>query len=509
MIDYRSVTKTFAGVTALDAVSFSIATGECHGLVGENGAGKSTCGKLLAGIYRPDSGVIAIEGAERHFSSPADARAAGIGMVHQELAFCPDLSVAENLCMGNYPRRFRFLIDRREMERRAQKLLADIGARLDVRQNMRALSTAHEQLVQIAWAVGTGARILVFDEPTSSLPQPDAENLFALIRRLMSRGVTMIYVSHRLPEVFRLCDRVTVLRDGRCAGTLDRADATPDAIVRMMIGRSIDAYFPRHLDKTPGKVILSVKNLSSPGKFRDVSFDVKAGEIVGFAGLVGAGRSEIAKAVFGLDRRAVGKITFESKPLALGSVRRAMRRGIALVPEDRKHQGLVLKMGGRQNFSLAMLRRFRRMGIIDQRAERNAAQTFFDRLNVKTPSLETPVAGLSGGNQQKIALAKWLGRNARLLIVDEPTRGVDVGAKAAIHGLIDNLAGQGIAIMLISSELPELLNLSTRILVMRQGKLVGELKREEVSQDRVLRLMAGVEGTAAAGPPETDKSIRA
>ncbi|MGA2439641.1 MAG: sugar ABC transporter ATP-binding protein [Tepidisphaeraceae bacterium] len=509
MIEYRSVTKTFAGVTALDAVSFSIAAGECHGLVGENGAGKSTCGKLLAGIYRPDSGVIAIDGALRHFSSPADARAAGIGMVHQELAFCPDLSVAENLCMGNYPRRFRFLIDRREMERRAQKLLADIGARLDVRRNMRALSTAHEQLVQIASAVGTGARILVFDEPTSSLPQPDAENLFALIRRLKSRGVTMIYVSHRLPEVFRLCDRVTVLRDGKCAGTLDRADATPDSVVRMMIGRSIDAYFPHHLDKTPGNVILSVKNLSSPGKFRDVSFDVKAGEIVGFAGLVGAGRSEIATAVFGLDRRAVGTLTFESKPLALGNVRGAMRRGIALVPEDRKHQGLVLKMGGRQNFSLAMLRRFRRMGTIDQRAERSAARTFFDRLNVKTPSLETPVAGLSGGNQQKIALAKWLGRNAKLLIVDEPTRGVDVGAKAAIHGLIDNLAGQGIAIMLISSELPELLNLSTRILVMRQGKLVGELKREEVTQDRVLRLMAGVEGTAAAAPPETDKSIPA
>ena len=222
MIEYRSVTKTFAGVTALDAVSFSIAPGECHGLVGENGAGKSTCAKLLAGIYRPDSGVIAIDRVERHFSSPADARAAGIGMVHQELAFCPDLSVAENLCLGNYPRRFRFLIDRREMERRAQKLLSDIGARLDVRQNMRALSTAHEQLVQIAAAVGTGARILLFDEPTSSLPEPDAENLFALIRRLKARSVTMIYVSHRLPEVFRLCDRVTVLRDGKCAGTCER-----------------------------------------------------------------------------------------------------------------------------------------------------------------------------------------------------------------------------------------------------------------------------------------------
>ena len=498
MIEYRSVTKTFAGVTALDAVSFSIVPGECHGLIGENGAGKSTCGKLLAGIYRPDRGAIAIDGIERNFSSPADALAAGIGMVHQELAFCPDLSVAENLCMGNYPRRLRFLIDRREMESRSRKLLADIGVSLDVWKNMRTLSTAQEQLVQIAAAVGTGARILVFDEPTSSLAEPDAQNLFALIERLKSRGVTMIYVSHRMPEIFRLCDRVTVLRDGKCVGTLSHAEATPDTVVRMMIGRSIEAYFPHHLDKTAGKVVLSVHNLSSPGQFRGVTFDVKAGEIVGFAGLVGAGRSEIAKAVFGLDRRATGEVTMLGTSLPLGNVRSAMRRGIALVPEDRKRQGLVLKMGGRQNFSLAMLRRFRRFGVLDKRAERNLTRIFFDKLRVKTPSLETPVAGLSGGNQQKVALAKWLGRNAKLLIIDEPTRGVDVGAKAAIHGLIDDLAGQGIAIMLISSELPELLNLSSRVLVMRQGQLVGELKRDEVTQERVLRLMAGVEKSSAA-----------
>jgi ABC-type sugar transport system ATPase subunit len=498
MIEYRSVTKTFAGVTALDAVSFSIGAGECHGLIGENGAGKSTCGKVLAGIYRPDRGSIAIDGVERNFASPADARAAGIGMVHQELVFCPDLSIAENLCMGNYPRRMRFLIDRREMEAQSRKLLGDIGVRLDVRKNMRALSTAQEQLVQIAAAVGTGARILVFDEPTSSLAEPDAQNLFALIDRLKSRGVTMIYVSHRMPEIFRLCDRVTVLRDGKCVGTLDRADATPDAVVRMMIGRSIEAYFPRHLDKMPGKTVLSVRNLSSPGRFRNITFDVKAGEIVGFAGLVGAGRSEIAKAVFGLDRQATGELAMLGTPLRLGDVRGAMRRGIALVPEDRKRQGLVLMMGGRQNFSLAMLRRFRRLGILDKRAERNLTRIFFDKLHVKTPSLETPVAGLSGGNQQKVALAKWLGRNAKLLIIDEPTRGVDVGAKAAIHGLIDELAGQGIGIMLISSELPELLNLSSRVLVMRQGQLVGELPREELTQERVLRLMAGVENTPEA-----------
>jgi ABC-type sugar transport system ATPase subunit len=501
VIEFRGITKTFAGVTALDGISFSVGRGECHGLMGENGAGKSTCGKVLVGIYRPDSGAILIDGVEQHFSSPADARAAGIGMVHQELAFCPDLSVAENLCMGNYPRRMMGLrIDRSEMARRAEKLLGSIGVRLDVRQNMRALSTAQEQLVQIASAVGTGARILVFDEPTSSLAEPDAQNLFSLIEDLRSRGVTMIYVSHRMPEVFRLCDRVTVLRDGKYVGTLDRAAATSDEVVRMMIGRSIEAYFPQHLSGAAGKVLLSVRNLSSPGKFRDVNFDVRAGEIVGFAGLVGAGRSEIAKAVFGLDGRAGGAVEMEGKSLGLGDVREAMRRGIALVPEDRKRQGLVLMMGGRENFSLAMLRRFRRMGRMDKRLERAKAEEFFRKLRVKTSSLEAPVAAMSGGNQQKVAVAKWLGRNARLLIVDEPTRGVDIGAKAAIHALIDDLARQGIGIMLISSELPELLNLSTRILVMREGRMVGELRSEELNQDRVLRLMAGVEepGGAAA-----------
>jgi len=501
VIEFRRITKTFAGVTALDAVSFSVGRGECHGLMGENGAGKSTCGKVLAGIYGPDSGAILIDGVEQHFSSPADARAAGIGMVHQELAFCADLSVAENLCMGSYPRRKLGLrIDRAEMARRAEKLLGSIDVKLDVRQNMRGLSTAQEQLVQIASAVGTGARILVFDEPTSSLAEPDAQNLFALIQDLRARGVTMIYVSHRMPEVFRLCDRVTVLRDGKCVGTLNRAAATPDEVVRMMIGRSIDAYFPQHLSGTPGKVLLSVRNLSSPGKFREVSFDVRAGEIVGFAGLVGAGRSEIAKAIFGLDGRAKGAVEMEGEALRLGDVREAMRRGIALVPEDRKRQGLVLMMSGRENFSLAMLRRFRRMGVMDKRSERAKAGEYFEKLRVKTSSLEAPVAAMSGGNQQKVAVAKWLGRNARLLIVDEPTRGVDVGTKAAIHALIDDLARQGIGIMLISSELPELLNLSTRILVMREGRMVGELPREQVNQDRVLRLMAGVgePGDAAA-----------
>jgi ABC-type sugar transport system ATPase subunit len=499
MIQYENITKVFAGVTALDNVSLSIARGECHALMGENGAGKSTLGKILAGIYRADGGAVRIDGQAMHFRSPRDANKAGVGMVHQELAFCPDLSVAENLCMGQYPKRLG-LVSRREMRRRAAALLDQIGVSIDVRQSMRTLSTAQEQLVQIASAVGTGARILIFDEPTSSLSEPEAQRLFELIDSLKARGVTMIYVSHRMPEVFRLCDRLSVLRDGRYVGTLDRAEASEDAIVRMMIGRSLETYFPQHLHATPRQTVLSVRDLTSKGKFTNVSFDLRAGEILGFAGLVGSGRSEVCKAVFGLDKFATGNVTLDGQPLPLGNVRTAMRRGIGLVPEDRKRQGLVLMMSGRANTSLAMLDRLKKLvGLLDYGGEKRVTMKYFEQLRVKTPSIRTPVAALSGGNQQKIALAKWLARDCKVLIVDEPTRGVDVGAKAAIHQIIDDLANRGIAIILISSELPEVINLSTRVLVMRHGQLAGEVPRAEATQERVLRLMAGVaDGNSSA-----------
>jgi ABC-type sugar transport system ATPase subunit len=496
-IQFDSITKKFAGVTALDSVSLSIRRGECHALMGENGAGKSTLGKVLAGIYRPDGGSVRVDGAPVSFRSPRDAGRAGVGMVHQELAFCPELSVAENLCMGQYPRRFG-MVDRAAMRRRAKDLLGQIGVLLDVCQPMRALSTAQEQLVQIASAVGTGARILVFDEPTSSLSEPEAQRLFQLIDDLKRRGVTMIYVSHRMPEVFRLCDRLSVLRDGKYVGTLESDKATPDDIVRMMIGRSLEQYFPQHLGARPGDVALSVRNLASPGRFADISFDLRAGEILGFAGLVGSGRSEVAKAIFGLDRRATGHVNVFGRPMRLGSIREAMRRGLGLVPEDRKRQGLVLGMSGRTNVSMAMLDRLRRMLVLDFRRELDLTERYFQQLRVKTPSVRTPVAALSGGNQQKIALAKWLARECKILIVDEPTRGVDVGAKAAIHGIIDDLARKGIAIILISSELPEVINLATRVLVMRSGRIVAEVPREQATQEYLLRLMAGVEAPSAA-----------
>jgi ABC-type sugar transport system ATPase subunit len=393
--------------------------------------------------------------------------------------------------MGRYPKHLGLMLNRREMNRAAEGLLARIGVELDVSKLMRELSTAQEQLVQIAAAVGTNPRILIFDEPTSSLSEPEAQRLFTLIETLKADGLTMIYVSHRMPELFRLCDKISVLRDGAYVGTLAKEEMTQDAVVQMMIGRSVEDYFGTAAPEEFGETVLRVQNLSSPGAFQDIRFNIKAGEIVGFAGLVGAGRSEVAKAVFGLDPNATGTVSVDGVKLALGSVRSALRAGVGLVPEDRKRQGCVLGMSCRENATMAILDRIDRAGFLDQKREKQIAEDFIGRLRVKTASMDAPVNSLSGGNQQKIVIAKWLARGGKLLIMDEPTRGVDVGAKAAIHALLDELAGQGLAIMLISSELPEVLNLSHRIMVMREGRIVGELPRAEASQEAVLRLMAG------------------
>jgi ABC-type sugar transport system ATPase subunit len=381
------------------------------------------------------------------------------------------------------------------MHERARELLGRIGMALDVGRPMRELSTAQEQVVQIASAIGTGARILIFDEPTASLSQRESEQLFGLIEDLKRRGVTIIYVSHRMPEVFALCDAISVLRDGRYVGTLAREgnswpEGTQDRVVQMMIGRPVADYLPAHAGHGGGEVVLDVTNLSSAGKFKGVSFQVRAGEIVGFAGLVGAGRSEVAQAIFGLDREATGEVSVAGRALRLGSVRGAMRSGIGLVPEDRKRQGLVLGMSGRRNFSLPLLDRLSRLGFLNHGRERREAQEYFGRLRVKTASLGAPVSSMSGGNQQKVVIAKWLARGGRVLIVDEPTRGVDVGAKAAIHHLLDDLARKGVAILLISSELPEVLGVSSRVIVMREGRIAGELSRAEATQEKLLRLMA-------------------
>lgn len=491
-LQFECISKRFPGVVALDQVSFGVQEAECHALVGENGAGKSTLGKILAGVATPDSGRILLRGEPISAPNPLAARRLGISIVHQELAFCPNLTVAENLCLGALPAR-RGWVDRAALRRRASEMLESIEAEIDPDRPLAELTTGQEQQVQIAAAVGLNSRVIVMDEPTSSLSARESEHLFHLLARLKKRGITLLYVSHRMEEIFRLCDRVTVLRDGRQIATESMAETTPDRVVQQMIGRELKPGEPRHAQRELGPELLRVERLGSPGKFRDISFSLRAGEILGLAGLIGAGRSEIAQAIFGLDPARTGQIQVREQSITITRPEDALRAGIGFLPEDRKRQGLVLSMNCRENSTLATLPALTNLGFVRREAEAEIAARHALRMRVKAPSLEARVSGLSGGNQQKIALAKWLARQCSILIVDEPTRGVDVGAKAEIHELLDELALGGSAILLISSELPELIRLSRRILVLREGVLRGELMRAEFSQPALLRLMAGLE----------------
>lgn len=490
-LSFRSISKAFPGVQALDGVSFDVERGSCHALMGENGAGKSTLGKILGGVYVADSGEILLEGQRIEATDPLAARKLGIAIVHQELAFCPNMTVAENLCLGELPNTAGWL-DRDAMKARARAMLAEIEADIDVDRPIGELTTGQEQIVQIAAALGTKASIVVMDEPTSSLSVAESEHLFKLMGQLKQRGITILYVSHRMEEILRLCDTITVFRDGKHVSTEPASKTNPDRVIHQMVGRDVVSVTPKHLERDLGEERLRVEKLASPGKFSDISFTLRAGEVLGFAGLVGAGRSEVAQAVFGLDPEATGRIQVKGRELAVGDVQAALAAGIGLLPEDRKRLGLVLSMNCRENTSLASLTKLATGGFVRMGEERSLAQRYAERLRVKAPSTESLIAGLSGGNQQKIALAKWLARECDILIVDEPTRGVDVGAKAEIHGLLDELACQGLAILVISSELPEVMNLSRRIIVLRQGKISGELPREQFSQPALMRLMAGV-----------------
>ncbi|HVU15589.1 MAG TPA: sugar ABC transporter ATP-binding protein [Candidatus Didemnitutus sp.] len=492
-LEFRRITKRFPGVLALDNVSLAVERGSCHALMGENGAGKSTLGKILAGVQPADEGEIALDGRVINPASPLAARAAGIAMVHQELAFCPNLSVAENLCLGDLPRRALGWLDRKKLHARATEMLASINARIDPQAIIGTLSTGEEQLVQVAAAVGTGARVIVMDEPTSSLSLGESRELFRLLADLRRRGITILYVSHRMEEIFSLCDTLSVLRDGRHVKTQAVRDTTPSAVVSQMIGRELLVRTHAHLERTPGPVALEVRGLSHPTRFRDIHLSVRAGEIVGLAGIVGAGRSEMALAALGLDPDATGSVAVNGRPVTSGSVDAALAAGLGLVPEDRKRQGLVLGLNCRENAVLAALPLVTRLGWVRRGAERDLVGRYVSRLRVKAPGLDTVVATLSGGNQQKIALAKWLARDCSVLIVDEPTRGIDVGAKAEIYQLLDELACEGKAILMISSELPELIGLCRRILVMREGRLVGEVPREQFSETTLMNLMAGVD----------------
>ena len=490
-IRFRDITRRFPGMIALRDVSFEVAAGSCHAICGENGAGKSTLGRILAGLLQPDGGTMEMDGVAVRYGSPRDALTAGVAMVQQESACCDNLTVGEMLCLRRFPHRFGF-VDTAEMRERSLVQLSDVGAQIDPSRPMHSLSVAEQQIIQVAMAVGAGARVIIFDEPTSSLGDAEVERLHALIGSLKARGVTQLYVSHRMHEIFALCDTITVLRDGQHVSTQPTGALSESSLVALMIGRELSACHPSHAVVPRGEERLSVRRLSAPGRFSDVTFSVHAGEVVGVAGLVGAGRSEIARAIFGLDPRVTGRIRVRGREVTISNPRDAMRLGIGFVSEDRKRQGLVLSMKSRENATLPTIHRFARVGWIDAASEGSAVATSFARVGLKSGS-EVAVRTLSGGNQQKVVLSKWLTAASDILLLDEPTRGVDVGAKAELHAWIRQRATEGAAILLISSELPELLALSSRVLVLRHGSLRGELPGEEATQEAVLRLMAGLD----------------
>ncbi|MBC8066088.1 MAG: sugar ABC transporter ATP-binding protein [Chlorobia bacterium] len=489
VLELNGITKHYPGVTALDSVDVSIQAGSVHALMGENGAGKSTLGKVICGLIHPDVGVVLLEGQQVTFADPGEAVRAGIGMVHQELLFCENLSVAENLCLGDTPHKGVF-VDRSEMVSRAEKALDRIGAKVDPQARLGSLPVAVQQLVQIAGAVAKGANILIFDEPTSSLSHSESERLFGLIDQLKADGVTCIYISHRMNEIFRLCDTITVLRDGRHVATKPADEFDHDSLVAAMIGRDLQVGVCGHGEL--GEVALAVQGLQSPGKFRDVSFEVRKGEILGFAGLVGAGRTEVLEAIFGLDKRTTGQVQVHGQQLRLGRPERSTSNRIGMVPEDRKRHGIILGMRIRENETLPLLPRLAKLGFVQRGKERDTAQRYFDRLRIRAPGLESITGGLSGGNQQKVVLAKWLAAECDVLMVDEPTRGVDVGAKSEIYDILREVTASGKAVLMVSSELPELINMADRILVFREGAIVGEVARAGATEEKLIRLMTGI-----------------
>ncbi len=497
LLEMRGISKRFGGTQALDQVDFSLDRGEVVGLLGENGAGKSTLIKILAGVHRMDQGAIFIDGKPVTLQTPQDAQRLGIAVIYQELNLTPNQTVAENVFL-HHPQRVNGIlgkigiIDHRRRERETAALLSQLGITgLDLRRKVGELSVAFQQLTEIAKALALEARLIVMDEPTSALPDEEVEHLFEIIRRLRERGLGVVFVSHRLNEVRAICDRIVVLRDGKNAGALPVNEASDDRIIAMMVGRSIDNLYPKR-PATPGDVVLEVQGLTRRGIIEDISFHLRAGEVVGLAGLVGSGRTEVARAIFGADRIDKGTIRLNGTPVRIRSPQDARNLGIGYVPEDRKVQGLVPGMTVRDNVTLAVLRQLARAGhVVDRSVLEGVARRYVHELHLRPPRTDLPVGSLSGGNQQKVVLAKWLAVDLKVLLLDEPTRGIDVGAKAEIHGLIDELAHRGMAILLISSELPEVLAMSDRILVMSEGRLVGELSREEATQERILALASG------------------
>ncbi len=486
----RGAAKSFGAVHAVIDGTIELSAGEAHALVGENGAGKSTMVKILAGVHQPDSGDLLIDGQPVTLHGPAGAQQAGIAVIYQEPTLFPDLSVAENIFMGRQPLAAGRRIDRRRMQADAAALFSRLGVRLDPGRISRGLSIADQQIVEIAKALSLDARVIVMDEPTAALSLAEVARLFDVVRTLRAAGAAVLFISHRLEEVFEICQRVTVMRDGRHVLTSELAGLTADDLVRAMVGRQMDERAASER-AAPGELVLRVEHLTREGVFTDISLDVRAGEIVALAGLVGSGRSEVARAVFGIDRYDAGRVVMRGRELRRASPTGAMAAGIGFVPEDRRQQGLVMDMSVQQNVALASLGRLRKGGLVRSAAERAFAADWAVRLNLKYGRLIDPVYQLSGGNQQKVVLAKWLGRQPALLIVDEPTRGIDIATKAEVHRLLTQLAGDGVAILMISSELPEVRSVWDRILVMREGRLTAELRHEEATEENIMAAATG------------------
>jgi ribose transport system ATP-binding protein len=485
ILEVRGITKEFPGVRALAGVDLSLRGGEVHALVGENGAGKSTLIKILAGVYRKDEGEILFEGSPIELASAHDSLERGIKVVFQELALIKGLSVAENVFLESFPLRANRTIDWKALNRRTREILESIGLDLDPTVKVSRLTVSQQQMVEIARALSHEAKVVIMDEPTSALTPNEIKLLFDVIRRLKGMGIGILYVSHKLEEVFELCDRVTVFRDGQRISSRDIPATNPNEIVTDMVGREITTLFPRtHSGR--GEKVLSVRGLSTAAKLRDVSLEMHAGEVVGVFGLLGAGRTELAKAIFGLDGVSAGEVMVRDTRLRGGSTTHSAREGLGLLTEDRKGEGLVLQMSVSQNMTLPSLREFSTAGYIRTRVEGTRSREFVDKLSIKTPSLKHKVEYLSGGNQQKVLLARWLMKKLTVIILDEPTRGIDVGAKAEIHRIIDELAKGGLAVLVMTSEMPELLGVSDRILVMSSGRITGEFSRAEATQEKIL-----------------------
>lgn len=486
------VTKIFGGTVAIADVSIELRAGEVLALLGENGAGKSTCVKLLAGVHSPDTGSVMIGGEPVHFTSPLQAQRAGIAVMHQHPGLFPDLSIGENLFIGQTGGKSSWRVDHAHIRKEATRLLRLVGLHADIDAPLSRLRTSEQQLVEIARALSLNARVLIMDEPTAALSQREVERLFAVVDDLRRHGVAMMFVGHRMDEIYRVADRIAVLRDGRLVGTEVASELTRERAVRMMVGRSLDGLYPRH-EARAGAVVLSVDGLSREGEFKDVSFEVRAGEILGFGGLVGSGRTEVARVLFGIDKPSAGTIMLDGKPISFGSAKDAMDHGIAYVSEDRIGQSLVMDFSILNNASLTVLDETTSGGLMSRSKELGLAKPFLDRLRLRFNSYDQPVSSLSGGNQQKVVLSKWLATKPRVLILDEPTQGIDVQTKADVHAMIADLASQGLAIILISSELPELLGMCDRMIVLREGAVTARLDRDEASQEKVISAATDVE----------------